>query len=105
MPHVPPALPAAGPTRCKRLLHGLMARLPSRRAGIHEEMLKDGVRTRSYQQAILGNAFLFKGKVVLDVGCGTGILSLFAAKVPHAPCKGPVLPMWVCNTEVACGLG
>ena len=44
-------------------------------------MLKDGVRTRSYQQAILGNAFLFKGKTVLDVGCGTGILSLFAAKV------------------------
>ena len=49
--------------------------------GIHEEMLKDSVRTRSYQQAIMGNAFLFKDKLVLDVGCGTGILSLFAAKV------------------------
>ena len=43
-------------------------------------MLKDTVRTRSYQQAIMRNAFLFKDKVVLDVGCGTGILSLFAAK-------------------------
>jgi len=48
--------------------------------GIHEEMLKDQVRTRTYQNAILQNPDLFKGKIVLDVGCGTGILSLFAAK-------------------------
>ncbi len=55
-------------------------------AGIHEEMLKDTVRTRTYQNAILRNAFLFKGKVVLDVGCGTGILSLFAAKARRPRC-------------------
>lgn len=48
--------------------------------GIHEEMLKDTVRTRTYQQAMYNNPFLFKDKVVMDVGCGTGILSLFAAK-------------------------
>ena len=54
--------------------------LPACHAGIHEEMLKDTVRTRTYQNAILRNSFLFKGKIVLDVGCGTGILSLFAAK-------------------------
>jgi SAM-dependent methyltransferase len=50
------------------------------RPGIHEEMLKDTVRTKTYQNAIYQNEFLFKGKVVLDVGCGTGILSLFCAK-------------------------
>lgn len=47
---------------------------------IHREMLSDSVRTSAYRDAILGNPSLFTGKVVLDVGCGTGILSLFAAK-------------------------
>lgn len=49
--------------------------------GIHEEMLKDVVRTKTYQNVIYKNSFLFKDKVVLDVGAGTGILSLFCAKV------------------------
>jgi len=44
---------------------------------IHEEMLKDEVRTRTYQLAILENRHLFQDKIVLDVGCGTGILSMF----------------------------
>ncbi|CAI7911950.1 unnamed protein product, partial [Closterium sp. NIES-54] len=48
--------------------------------GIHEEMLKDAVRTKTYEAAICGSTFLFKDKVVMDVGAGTGILSLFAAK-------------------------
>ncbi|KAI5820685.1 S-adenosyl-L-methionine-dependent methyltransferase [Pyronema omphalodes] len=48
--------------------------------GIHEEMLKDEVRTNTYKNAIYQNAHLFKDKVVLDVGCGTGILSMFAVK-------------------------
>ncbi|KAF1352520.1 protein arginine N-methyltransferase [Delphinella strobiligena] len=48
--------------------------------GIHEEMLKDDVRTRSYRDAIYQNKHLFKDKVVLDVGCGTSILSMFAVK-------------------------
>jgi protein arginine N-methyltransferase 1 len=43
-------------------------------------MLKDTVRTGSYRAAILSNPHLFKDKTVLDVGCGTGILSMFAAK-------------------------
>ncbi|XP_066439690.1 protein arginine N-methyltransferase 3 [Eleutherodactylus coqui] len=48
--------------------------------GIHEEMLKDTVRTESYKNFMYQNADVFKDKVVLDVGCGTGILSMFAAK-------------------------
>jgi type I protein arginine methyltransferase len=47
---------------------------------IHEEMLKDEVRTRTYQMAIQNNAHLFEDKIVLDVGCGTGILSMFAVQ-------------------------
>ncbi|KAJ3045863.1 Protein arginine N-methyltransferase 3 [Rhizophlyctis rosea] len=46
---------------------------------IHEQMLKDEVRTNSYKNFILNNKAYFKDKVVLDVGCGTGILSMFAA--------------------------
>ncbi|KAI5556700.1 hypothetical protein POPTR_018G067200v4 [Populus trichocarpa] len=52
--------------------------------GIHEEMLKDVVRTKTYQNVIYQNKFLFKDKVVLDVGAGTGILSLFCAKAGAA---------------------
>lgn len=47
---------------------------------IHEEMLKDETRTISYRNAIYQNRHLFKDKIVLDVGCGTGILSMFAAR-------------------------
>ncbi|KAK7243335.1 hypothetical protein RIF29_38128 [Crotalaria pallida] len=48
--------------------------------GIHREMLSDKVRMDAYGQAILKNPSLLNGAVVLDVGCGTGILSLFAAQ-------------------------
>jgi len=47
---------------------------------IHEEMLKDTNRTLTYQRAIEGNPDCFKDKIVLDIGCGTGILSIFAAR-------------------------
>jgi len=48
--------------------------------GIHEEMLKDEVRTLTYRNSMINNKHLFKDKVVLDVGCGTGILCMFAKK-------------------------
>ncbi|TPX34234.1 hypothetical protein SmJEL517_g03080 [Synchytrium microbalum] len=47
---------------------------------IHESMLKDRVRTESYRDFMYDNKDLFKDKIVLDVGCGTGILSMFAAR-------------------------
>ncbi|PYI15483.1 S-adenosyl-L-methionine-dependent methyltransferase [Aspergillus japonicus CBS 114.51] len=48
--------------------------------GIHESMLKDTVRTEAYRDFVYENKHVFKDKVVLDVGCGTGILSMFCAK-------------------------
>jgi len=43
-----------------------------------QNMMQDFVRTSTYQKAILDNPSDFAGKVVLDVGAGSGILSFFA---------------------------
>ncbi|KAL9092704.1 MAG: hypothetical protein Q9159_000602, partial [Coniocarpon cinnabarinum] len=43
-------------------------------------MLKDTVRTNAYHHFIHGHKSLFINKTVLDVGCGTGILSFFCAR-------------------------
>lgn len=43
-------------------------------------MLKDEVRTLTYRNSMYNNRHLFKDKIVLDVGSGTGILCMFAAK-------------------------
>ncbi|XP_062569417.1 uncharacterized protein LOC134231473 [Saccostrea cucullata] len=46
---------------------------------VHTLMLKDKPRTLAYKEFIEKNQFLFRDKVVLDVGAGSGILSLFSA--------------------------
>lgn len=47
-------------------------------------MLTDRPRQDAYRNAILSNRSLFAGKSVLDVGAGTGILSLFCAQAGAA---------------------
>jgi len=47
---------------------------------IHYEMLSDRVRTSSYRDALIKNPDRLRDALVLDIGCGTGILSMFAAQ-------------------------
>eukprot|EP00099_Drosophila_melanogaster_P022834 NP_650434.1 arginine methyltransferase 3, isoform A [Drosophila melanogaster] len=56
--------------------------------GIHHEMLSDKVRTSTYRASLLQNEAVVRGKTVLDVGCGTGILSIFASKAGAARVVG-----------------
>eukprot|EP01135_Chromosphaera_perkinsii_P007646 Nk52_evm102s914 gene=Nk52_evmTU102s914 len=45
-----------------------------------QNMLQDLIRTGTYQKAFLLHSETFKDAVVVDVGCGTGILSFFAVQ-------------------------
>ncbi|XP_068620050.1 uncharacterized protein Art8 [Battus philenor] len=47
---------------------------------VHRLMLEDEARVETYKKAIFENKEYFNNKVVLDVGCGTGILSIFCAQ-------------------------
>ena len=47
---------------------------------VHNLMLRDAPRVTKYREAIFASKQLIKDKIVLDVGCGTGILSLFCAQ-------------------------
>jgi protein arginine N-methyltransferase 1 len=45
-----------------------------------KQMLADHNRMAAYHSAILGNADVFKDKIVMDVGTGSGILAVWAAQ-------------------------
>lgn len=62
-------------------------------------MLKDEVRTLTYRNSMFHNKHLFKDKVVLDVGSGTGILCMFAAKAGAKKVIGVSTPTLFANGE------
>ena len=63
-----------------------------------QNMLQDYIRTGTYFAAITENPADFQGKAVMDVGCGSGILSLFAAQVGGAGAL-PALLCWRCGMQ------
>lgn len=71
-------------------------------------MLKDEVRTLTYRNSMYHNKHVFKDKVVLDVGSGTGILSMFAAKAGAKKVFGVSMPLppsqGFCRASPALGL-
>lgn len=44
-------------------------------------MLSDKSRTETYRRVVVSNSISLTNKVVLDLGCGTGIISLFCAQL------------------------
>lgn len=48
---------------------------------LHLEMLSDKSRTEAYRRVIQSNSASLRNKVVMDLGCGTGIISMFCAQL------------------------
>ena len=47
---------------------------------IHQQMLSDTPRTRAYAEAVKALSARIRDAVVLDVGCGSGVLTAFCAQ-------------------------
>lgn len=54
------------------------------RLATHASMMADDTRTSAYYRAILNNKADFAGKIVMDVGSGSGILAFFAVQAGAA---------------------
>lgn len=48
---------------------------------LHLEMLSDQLHTETYRQVIISNSATLRGKVVMDLGCCTSIISLFCGRL------------------------
>ncbi|CAG09275.1 unnamed protein product, partial [Tetraodon nigroviridis] len=48
---------------------------------LHLEMLSDRSRTETYRRVVVSNRASLRNKAVMDLGCGTGIISLFCAQL------------------------
>ena len=62
---------------------------------VHRLMVRDTARTEAYRKAVLDNSHLFRGKVVMDLGAGTGVLSLFAMQAGAS--KVAACPLIICT--------
>jgi len=47
---------------------------------VHEQILRDNIRTNTFKSAINYNKHLFEDKIVLNVGCGTGLMCMLVAQ-------------------------
>ena len=69
---------------------------------VHRLMVRDAARTEAYRKAVLDNSHLFRGKVVMDLGAGSGVLSLFAMQAGAS--KVPACPLIVCTVLTTSGV-